>query len=57
LSLYGDQFYDDSYLLALIIPNETGRLPLIDMFVEFVTPNTQAAFLVCSMFTNTKESQ
>jgi len=53
LSLYGDQFYDDRYLLALIIPNKTGRLPLIDVIVEFKTPNTEAAFLVRSMFTNT----
>jgi len=53
LSLSGDQFYDDRYLLVLIISNETGRLPLIDMFVEFVKPNTQAAFLVRSMFADT----
>jgi len=32
------------------MPNETGRLPLIDMFVVFVMPNTQAAFLVRSTF-------
>ena len=39
----------DIYWL-LIISIETGRLPLIDMFVEFVTPITQAAFAVGSMF-------
>jgi len=45
--------YDDRYLLALIIPNETSRLPLIDKSVVFVTPNIQAEFLVRSMFADT----
>lgn len=49
----GGQFYDDRYLLALIKRNEIGRLAPSDMFVEFITPNTQAAFHVLIMFTNT----